>query len=197
MTNSEFGILNGNKILIVSFGGYAKQMGGILPFEFLNYLKIFPDTDKLFYIDIFNSSYHKGIKDISKNIPSTVDYLRSKIQGYTKVLFIGNSGGGYAAILFGSLLNVHSVLAFVPPTILIKKDKDRKYKNLAPLINSVTNYHVYGDTNIKDPLDPHHIKHCENIAVKPNVNIIKMENVSVKILRDYGELTKIINLILN
>ena len=39
-----------------------------------------------------------------------------------KVVFLGNSAGGYAAILFGVLLQVDSVYAFSPPTLLRKKD---------------------------------------------------------------------------
>ncbi len=36
MSESEHKIINGNKILIVCFGGMALQFGGILPFEFLS-----------------------------------------------------------------------------------------------------------------------------------------------------------------
>jgi hypothetical protein len=35
---SELEIINGNKNLICCFGGMALKMGGIPPFEFLNYL---------------------------------------------------------------------------------------------------------------------------------------------------------------
>ena len=40
MSKSEYKIINGNKNLIVCFGGIALQFGGILPFEFLNYLYV-------------------------------------------------------------------------------------------------------------------------------------------------------------
>ena len=38
MSENEYKIINGNKNLIICFGGSALKFGGILPFEFLNYL---------------------------------------------------------------------------------------------------------------------------------------------------------------
>jgi hypothetical protein len=35
---SEIAKINGSKYLLVSFGGMAQNIGGIVPFEFLNYL---------------------------------------------------------------------------------------------------------------------------------------------------------------
>jgi esterase/lipase len=152
----------------------------------MNYFnKHFPEIDTLFYKDTFSSCYHKGIQDISKNIDETVIYLKDKIKGYNNVIFIGNSGGGYGAILFGSLLNVTTVLVFMPPTILYKKDKEEKYRNLAPFINETTNYHIYANLSIKKINDPHHIRHCENINIKPNVKVIKKENFSIKNIKRF------------
>ena len=54
MRKSEYKILNNNNKLIVCFGGLALEMGGILPFEFLNYLSsTYTDCDLIFYIDKF------------------------------------------------------------------------------------------------------------------------------------------------
>ena len=211
METSVLEEIHGNDTLIVSFGGYAQKIGGILVYEFLNFLtKHFPQTDKLFLKDTYSSSYHRGIEGISKNVEQTAEYLRTKIEGrnvydvsgvsyktpYTSVLFLGNSGGGYSAILFASLLNVKNCLAFVPQTILRKPDKDPKYKDLKGLINSTTNYQLYGDTSIKFKFDPHHISHCEHISEFPNVTINRLEKVDLKQLRDSGKLFEIINEIL-
>ena len=183
-----------NNSLIVSFGGYDGNINGIIPFEFLKFLDThFKNEDKLFYKDSYFSSYHKGIKGISKNITETYEYLKTKINKYHRVLFLGVSGGGYAAILFGSLLNITNVLAFIPQTILYKPDKEQKYKNLKPFINSVTRYYIYGATGIKNPTDCHHIHQCENINCFPNVSILKKEHIVLKRLRDSGELFEIIN----
>lgn len=56
----------------------------------------------------------------SKTIGETLSMLKSIISeyDYKNILFIGNSSGGYAAILFGTLLSVSKILAFVPQTFL-------------------------------------------------------------------------------
>ena len=196
MEKSEKSILKGSDTLIVSFGGYALMLGGIPSFEFTNFLSInFTNTDSLFYIDKKGINYHHGIEGISENIPETVDYLNEKIKGYSKVLFLGVSSGGYAAILFGSLLKVTYVLAFIPQTILYKSNKIPEYCNLKRFINEITEYHIYGDVNVKNPKDPHHISHCENI-LQDNVFLKRKEGISLKNMRDSGELFTIINSIL-
>ena len=115
-------------------------------FDFFNYLpNNFKNVDLHFYGDLDEYCYHKGIQGISHNIESTVKYLKEKINNrYKKVIFMGLSGGGYAAILFGSLLNVDHVIAFFPTTILVqnRENYDKKYKDLRPYINKITQYHL-------------------------------------------------------
>ena len=194
MISEEYLIDTGCPSLIVSFGGYDQGVGCIRPFEFLRFLqKRFPNSDKYFVKDTYCSCYHKGIGGISTNINETKEYIQEKIKGYSKVLFLGISGGGYAAILFGSLLGVNYVLAFIPQTILRKDDKDPEYKNISKYINNVTVYKVYGDLSVKNPLDPHHISQCENIESFKNVEVIKRESLNFKRLRDSGELIDIIS----
>jgi len=49
---------------IVCFGGMALQMGGILPFEFLNYLSLhYTNCDLLFFVDKYQCWYHKGFEE--------------------------------------------------------------------------------------------------------------------------------------
>jgi hypothetical protein len=183
-----------NDLIIVTFGGYANKFGGIPPFEFLNFLKNnFPNTDKQFYIDIHSCCYAKGIAGITNNIKETVDHLSQQIKGYKKAVFVGTSGGGYAAILFGSLLNIDTVIAFIPTTIVRKANVESNYKNLSTVINQTTKYYLYADTKIKDNMDSHHISHCENVAIYPNVVIHKLFDVKLKEMRNSGELLKIFN----
>jgi len=91
---------------------------------------------------------------------------------------MGISQGGYAAILFGSLLRVTSVIAFIPQTIRIQRNNiDEKYRDLKPIINLTTAYYLYGDISITNPHSFHHISHCERILDSSNenrhINIIK------------------------
>jgi hypothetical protein len=197
MNESEYKIIHGNKRLIVCFGGKALLFGGILPFEFLNYLSsVYVDTcDLIFYIDKDQCWYHNGIKHISNNIDDTVLYLNNIVKNgnYEKVIFMGTSAGGYAAILFGSLCNnIDYVISFIPQTIL-KTPVDIQYSNLQDVINNHTNYILYGDTSKTDINDIHHIRHCENIGHYTNVKIIRNSCCNLKHLRDSGFIKKIID----
>ncbi len=197
MSESEHKIINGNKILIVCFGGMALQFGGILPFEFLNYLssEYVDKCDLYFFIDKNQCWYHKGLKDITNNIDETVLYINDIIKkgNYEKVLFMGVSAGGYGAILFGSLCNnVNNVISFVPQTRL-NNPINSEYSNLKNIINKNTNYFLYGDKSVPDVNDFHHISHCENLEEFTNVNVIKGDNCNLKNLRDNGYIKNLID----
>jgi len=200
MSKSEYKILKGSKNLIICFGGMALKFGGILPFEFLNYLSSTYSNicDLVFYIDKHQCWYHKGIKHITNNIDKTVVYLNNIIgkNKYKNVIFMGVSAGGYGAILFGSLCNnVNNVVSFVPQTI-IENPVDSNYSNLKNVINENTKYLIYGDKSIQDTNDMHHISHCENIECFKNVKIIKLEKCDLKVLRNNGIIKTIIDNIL-
>lgn len=194
MSESEHKIINGHKTLIVCFGGMLLQFGGILPFEFLNYLSsiYLNKCDLYFFIDPHQCWYHKGIKNITNNIDETVLYLNNIIQkgGYKKVIFMGVSAGGYAAILFGSLCNnINNVISFIPQTIL-KKPINLNYSNLKNVINKNTSYMLYGDMSDHNIESLHHISHCKNLEHFQNVKIIEGKHGNLKKLRDDGFIKK-------
>ena len=179
-------------VLIITFAGLALSAFGIQPFEFMKCLtKWFPTISKKFYIDLNKCWYHKGIKGISTNIDDTKKYLEEIIKDYKKVIFIGSSAGGYAAILFGSLLNISSVIAFMPQTILTRKDTNEKYRNIRTLLNNHTQYYIYGDISIQDINDLHHISHCKNLENYSNCKIVYGNGLNLPQMRDNGELKKI------
>lgn len=197
MQSSEHKIINGKNKLIVCFGGMALLFGGILPFEFLNYLSSIytNEYDLIFYIDKHQCWYHKGIDNITTNIEETVLYLNNIIKdgNYNKVIFMGTSAGGYAAILFGSLCdNVNNVISFKPQTIL-ENPTNVKYRDLRNIINETTNYILYGNKSIYCRNDLHHILHCENIEHFPNVKVIKSDTCDLKQLRDNGFIKQLID----
>jgi hypothetical protein len=191
-------ISDNNNTIIISFGGAINKFGGIQPFEFLNFLNInFKNCDKYFYIDKKTNRYHYGIDGITNNIDETVEYLKNIIFPYKNVYFIGVSAGGYAAILFGSLLNITKIMAFIPPTLCnIINDKrifNQKYSDLLPLINNTTLYFLYGDLSVKNINDSHHISHCQRLSIFPNVFIKEYDFLNIVELRNNGELLKIFN----
>jgi esterase/lipase len=122
--------------------------------------------------------------------------VKKEISGYKNVIFLGTSSGGYAAILFGSLLNVNSVVAFTPQTVRLDKNIDEKYRDISQYINDSTNYYLYGDLNVKNEKDTHHISHCDRISHHPNVYIKRVAQFNLKTMRDNSELYGIfINLV--
>lgn len=181
--------------LIVTFTGHALMYHGVPKFEFVNCIELqCPTISGFFCMDPFLCSYHSGIKGISTNIETTAEFLQKEIAPYKKVIFMGASSGGYAAILFGSLLNVHAVIAFIPQTVIRSNHPkhDPAYKDIAPFINNTTHYFMYGDKSIQNPLDSHHMVHCERIRDHANVYIHYYEHINLKRLRDRGELLTII-----
>jgi hypothetical protein len=191
-------IVVGEKKIIVSFSGQGgSDMGSIPRLEFVNFLeKHYNQYERHFYLDDYNKWYHCGIGGISTNVDTTVEYLKEKIKNFDEVIFIGSSAGGYAAILFGSLLNIEKVIAFRPQTTVeLQEGIDDKYINLKEYINKTTKYYIYGDIAIdieKDPL--HHVSHCERINISPNVYVNTSYTIDLKMLRDNGELLKIMKL---
>jgi predicted esterase YcpF (UPF0227 family) len=201
--SSEYKILNNYDNLIICFGGMALKMGGILPFEFLNYLsKTYNNCDLIFFIDKNQCWYHKGIDGITSNIDETVEYLNKLLinkginERYKKILFMGISAGGYASILFGSLCNVNNVIAFIPRTKLINPI-DEKYQDLKNIVNTNTQYKIIGHLCEKDVNNNHHISQCRNLNGFENVKVIELRIVNLKKLRDNGYIKTLIDNILD
>ena len=213
MSQSEYKLFNNHANLIVCFGGMALEFGGILPFEFLKYLSVVYKNkcDLIFFIDKQQCWYHKGIQDITDTIEDSVAYINGIIQtgNYKKVIFMGTSAGGYAAILFGSLCNTgpaatadtkNYVISFIPQTIIpqtcMTPSMNFMYEDLKPIINKNTKYCLYGDTGVTDIDNLHHISHCENIECFENVHIIKKKRCNLKSLRDNGFIKRMIDSVL-
>jgi hypothetical protein len=184
--------------LIISFAGYDRIFGGIPRFEFVNFMeKYFKNISRHFYIDKYLNSYHQGIHEITNNIDETIEYLRNEIKNYKNVICLGISCGGYAAILFGSLLNINYVLAFIPQTLRRNKNIDEKYRDISKFINGTTKYYLYGNLSVSDVTHYHHISHCERISHHSNVFLIKKKYINLKEMRDTGELHAILNSLVN
>jgi predicted esterase YcpF (UPF0227 family) len=141
--------------------------------------------------------YNYGLADISEDITGTVEYFKPIIKKYKNTIFLGSSAGGYAASLYGSILNVKSVIAFNPPTKMCEhietKPDEEQYRDVKNHINEYTNYHIFGDLSVLNEEDPHHVSHCQNITIHPNVNLVLKEQLNLLKMRDDGELFDIIN----
>lgn len=62
------------------------------------------------------SSWYQPIDDCRSD--DILPFLQSRVKGYDRIVCIGYSMGGYAALKYGRLLNAQHVLAFAPQTVL-------------------------------------------------------------------------------
>ena len=113
---------NNSDTLIVTFAGMGWK-NSIPTFIFNNFLKSYNSVDKLFLRDIKMRYYLTGLKNNTDNFEKTVEFIKNMTvnRGYKKIIGIGCSAGGYAAILYGNLLNFSKIIAFSPQTVLNNK----------------------------------------------------------------------------
>ncbi len=151
----------GREVLLISFAGIGIGMG-VPYFEFLKLISDLP-VQKMFVRDVYKSWYHAGLKGLAANIDEGADVLRGLIEesGAKRVLTIGNSMGGYAAILYGALLEADEVLAFAPTTFANWKNRLR-YLDFRPL------FRYFRRSPVKTP------KYCD-LARVPGVDKPRIE----------------------
>ena len=166
----------GCKNLVVSFGS-ANRHGGFDRKTSLCELKhTHGDLDILYLRDVkirniknkkpegIGNWYIGGLSGIGKNINHTIYFLKKIFEKYENVICMGTSMGGYASILFGSILNVNCVIVGNPQTdldyIVDKKNickmkierlmrrklecksTWKRYANLAPILTDSVIYAV-------------------------------------------------------
>lgn len=104
--------------LYILFGGIASSMG-IPPFEFYNSSRILNDN-KIFLRDFSQSWYQTGLPGIGNTAYDIGNFLKSRIKEINpqEIYFVGNSMGGFAAILFASMLGCGKAVAFCPQTFI-------------------------------------------------------------------------------
>lgn len=111
-------IFPGSNRIYFIFGGIFSGMG-MMPFEFFKSSQILQEN-KVFFRDFSQSWYQNGLPGVGKNIYDIRDYINSKIAQLnpSEVFFVGNSMGGYAAILFSTLVGSSQAIAFAPQTFI-------------------------------------------------------------------------------
>lgn len=199
---------------IISFAGLAGKLG-IPVYEFFNILT-YTNANQLFLRDINKYWFHNGIPEAPGNIDDIVSFLKTKIDEISpkKVITLGNSGGAYAAILFGNRIRVNEVHAFSPRTflnpfkrlftldriflthykkVLFNDNMQKKYfdlKNILHNSSGETTYHLYyAQLNRIDRI------HCERMKNIPKVILHPYEydqHSLVRYLKNNGQLQNII-----
>jgi hypothetical protein len=104
--------------LLVAFGGMQGQLG-MPPFEFFKASGDIP-VKRLFIRDLRQAWYHRGLPGQGDHLEDVAAWLRELLAGnrVERLVMAGNSAGGYAALLFGALLEADIVLGFAPQTVI-------------------------------------------------------------------------------
>ena len=209
---------NNSDTLIITFAGMGWK--NCLPtFIFYNFLKAYNNVNKLFFRDIKTRYYLLGLKNNTNDLEETIEFIKSLVnkKKYKKIISIGCSAGGYAAILFGHLLNFNKVIAFSPQTVLnnkkeeligdiynapqtcrwlVNKNKDNEFyqkcldlRNLTPFDTCID---IHYSVKANNGCDKKHALYLES----ENCKIIEhpgKEHMIALTLRNNGKLKKIID----
>lgn len=129
-TSLEIDLGQDSSTIAVCFGGLALGMG-MPPYEFHKAMAPF-QTNTVFVRDLEQCWYHRGIAGHGQTLREAATSLERILAGVdnTRLVTIGNSSGGYAALLFGHLLGADSVLSFVPQTLIspLSRARIREYR---------------------------------------------------------------------
>jgi hypothetical protein len=103
-------------VLIIAFSGGAQKLD-VPVHEFFETTKTL-GYNRILLWDKYYMYYHYGVDREHRDWPSLIDYLRGEIARLQpkKVLCVGTSSGGYAAIVAGHHLKADFVHAFGPQT---------------------------------------------------------------------------------
>lgn len=104
--------------MLITFGGGWFKRGGA-PFGMLKSTSKLP-VKKLYVRDTRFAWYHQGLPDAGGSIGEVALFLQKKIreQNVRRVVMTGGSMGGYAALLFGWLIEADQVHSFNPVTFI-------------------------------------------------------------------------------
>lgn len=92
--------------------------GGV--FDYFRVLQPFPGITKLLVRDPSDRWYNAGLPGVGDSVDAVADRVGAELDavGAKRVITLGSSMGGYAAILFGCMLGAERAIAFGPQTIL-------------------------------------------------------------------------------
>lgn len=134
----------------------------------------------IFIRDVFKQWYLAGINANINTPEKLATFLKQETQGYTNVITLGSSAGGYAAILYGALIGAQTVLAFNPQfeiTSLLKRSTEainplvfrlryerNTYYDIVPFINKKSEiYYFYSQHSSWDKEQCEYVKPMRNL----------------------------------
>lgn len=202
-----------NKKLIVSFASNGHD--GFERKTSLMKLRFEKNNFDVLYLRNRHRWYMGGLNGVGKNINHTLAFLKKQFALYNKVLCIGNSAGGYASLLFGSLLKVNKVITINAQTDLdyvieklpTKKQSHKtakvqlqlrkkqcchtwwKFNKIANVLNQTTKYYVtYENQRRRTPLWQkvlHGDYHYDSIKHCPSVSKFNSEEDVILLIEKF------------
>jgi pimeloyl-ACP methyl ester carboxylesterase len=200
-----------SRTLLLAFGGLNRVIG-IPPFEFLSLTGELP-VKRMFVRDRRQAWYHRGIPQHGETLDEVTESLRRLIasHGVERLVVAGNSAGGYAALLLGTLLEADTVLSFAPQTTIdmptLKEMGDHRWDDhlraltpderwvdlaaaLPRLRRADTRYQVYFDESLAQ--DRRHAERLIGLAGLRLYRFGRGSHYLVRALRDCGALERIL-----
>jgi len=199
----------GGKITILAFAGMLTSLA-MPKAEFFKSLSGNKDVNIVFLKDFKQAWYQCGLLGLTKDIIETADFLKKSLPITTeKIVTLGTSSGGFAAILFGCLLGAQESISFAPQTFLNKREfmrfrsidsrwsefQESRFLDLKNIIEEAdTIHHIYvGKDNEVDMLHASNISHSKHVVLYPLES--SSHNVA-KTLKDTGQLDSILKLLM-
>jgi pimeloyl-ACP methyl ester carboxylesterase len=182
--------------LVVAFAGIRQRLGGV-PFEFNSSLGK-TDAKVLFVRDVDRLWYQYDMGTINQAVRQIRDTAAAV--GATRLSCVGNSMGGFGALMFGAMCVADAILAFAPQTTILPRhmvamgdDRWHDYRanikvHTLPDLNALSDVKArvtihYGD---EDALDAAHAGHLSWRAER--ISHAGCGHNVAKMLRERGKL---------
>jgi hypothetical protein len=208
---------SGAPVLVVAFGGINHGVGiGVPPFEFLRSLSS-QGCDAIFLRDFAQAWYQFGVDGVAGDVAGLAQWLRTRRQGYRRAVALGNSMGGFAALLFGRLVAFDAVIAFNPQTTIATRDLtaigDHRWQLLLDRMRTRPIVGGHDDVRSGEPgsgasestslvffgaRSRDDAAHAMRLAREPGCHLFAIRDSrhnAIKMLRDTGILARILGLI--
>lgn len=138
----------------------------------------------IFVRDVYKQWYLEGVNSACDTVEKTLSLLKKHLEGCASCVCVGSSAGGFAAVLFGSLLGAERILAFNPQFTLspFLEDKDcpflnpilwrnknngsvKRYYDLKDIVKAHDRpiYYFVSARSEKDLIQYHYIRECGSV----------------------------------
>lgn len=197
------------KTTIVFFAGIAGGLG-VPQYEFVTLSKSL-DCNIIFVKDDKQLWYSKAGDGPNGNVNNMVQVIDTELKklNSSKIVFCGNSMGGYAALLFSRFIKVDKVLVFSPQVVLnpLRLFTMLDFRWYFKMTNSYFNFKLTLNKSLSmllqnenAPIDVYvganeknDLKHVRNLP--SYINVFKVENADHNLIKYYRDKGKLLELL--